>query len=76
MTPTPDANVDARLRRLRNLRKGFLGGSVGMAVLAVVSWDHPATWISSAFFALICLAVLVPVSFRIRRLTLQRSEES
>ena len=62
---------DRLLLSLRNRRKGFGGGVVGMAVLAIVSWNRPETWTTSAAISGVCLIIFAILHRRIRKLEQQ-----
>jgi hypothetical protein len=60
-----------RLLSLKNLRNGFGGGVVGMAVLAIAMWDRPDAWQGAAVICGLCLVSLVVVHRRILKLESQ-----
>lgn len=69
LDPSDDRN--RLLLALRNRRKGFGGGAVGMAVLAIASWNRPESWSASAAISGVCLIIFAIMHRRIRKLEQQ-----
>ncbi len=47
-----------------------------MGVLAVATLGHPATWISAGCISVLCAVLLVPVSYRMHRLSAHPENDS